>query len=461
MNISGILKKSLASALLAAGFSLAAASSIFTADQVELIPDRVGSDANDTVEELKMLDRQLCALLRVGNRRSPILCRIAFSDKVPEGEVLLKSAKNIWTIEFNDRTPEWQRSFSMRGRILGWLLAAKLNNRSLAAWPERFPAWVVAGIDARIEGSRTAERFLRRNRQLPLLRALLACGKFPDFQQTMQMNPAELSESGLVWYRELCRVLVDSASTSSTPVDNAFLDYLVLTAAGTAEPEHVFRSTLGRLWLSAAERSPLPGKLETEGWKELGADAKIQRYLEYSAEQLAWHEFSPRPAELTQKQLDEILQADLPELDANGEPTGRRLRVDYAELPELVIQRPDAYQLLRDESLRLRSIVEGNGLDFSRLLRDLDLKLLALPITRVEPHDPAPAEEFRHALRTLRESVERRAGIERYLEEFERSAESPFRLYESRIREASRPDDFLIERARKFLERTEALYLQE
>lgn len=99
MNISGILKKSLASALLAAGFSLAAASSIFTADQVELIPDRVGSDANDTVEELKMLDRQLCALLRVGNRRSPILCRIAFSDKVPEGEVLLKSAKNIWTIE--------------------------------------------------------------------------------------------------------------------------------------------------------------------------------------------------------------------------------------------------------------------------------------------------------------------------------------------------------------------------
>ena len=54
MNISGILKKSLASALLAAGFSLAAASSIFTADQVELIPDRVGSDANDTVEELKM-----------------------------------------------------------------------------------------------------------------------------------------------------------------------------------------------------------------------------------------------------------------------------------------------------------------------------------------------------------------------------------------------------------------------
>ena len=173
MNISGILKKSLASALLAAGFSLAAASSIFTADQVELIPDRVGSDANDTVEELKMLDRQLCALLRVGNRRSPILCRIAFSDKVPEGEVLLKSAKNIWTIEFNDRTPEWQRSFSMRGRILGWLLAAKLNNRSLAAWPERFPAWVVAGIDARIEGSRTAERFLRRNRQLPLKK----CGK--------------------------------------------------------------------------------------------------------------------------------------------------------------------------------------------------------------------------------------------------------------------------------------------
>ena len=57
--------------------------------------------------------------------------------------------------------------------------------------------------------------------------------------------------------------------------------------------------------------------------------------------------------------------------------------------------------------------------------------------------------------------MERRAGIERYLEEFERSAESPFRLYESRIREASRPDDFLIERARKFLERTEALYLQE
>ena len=126
-----------------------------------------------------------------------------------------------------------------------------------------------------------------------------------------------------------------------------------------------------------------------------------------------------------------------------------------------MIQRPDAYQLLRDESLRLRSIVEGNGLDFSRLLRDLDLKLLALPITRVEPHDPAPAEEFRHALRMLRESVERRAGIERYLEEFERSAESPFRFYESRIREASRPDDFLIERARKFLERTEALYLQE
>ncbi len=460
MNISGILKKYLTALLSAAVFSLSAAS-FFTADQVELIPDRIGGDAADTIEELKMLDRQLCALLRVGNRRSPILCRIAFSEKIPAGEVQLKSAKNIWTIEFNDRTPDWKTSFAMRGRILAWLLAAKLNNRPLAANPERFPAWIVAGIDARMTGSRTAERFLRRNRQLPLLRALLAYGKFPDFLQTMQLKPAVLTASGQAWYRELCRVLVDSAFSCSTPVDNAFLDYLLLTAAGTADPEHVFRSTLGRLWLSAAERSPLPRRLETAGWKDLSDDAKIQRYLEYSAEQLAWHDFSPRPAKFTRKQIDEILKADLPELDGNGNPTGRRLRVDYAELPDLVVQRPDAYQLLRDESLRLRSIAEGNGLDFGRQLRDLDLKLLALPITRREPHDPAPAEEFRHALRTLRESVVRRAGIEQYLEEFERAAESPFRLYESRIQEASTPDDFLIERARKFLERTEALYLQE
>ncbi len=461
MNILGIPKKLLVTLVLIVSGTLLATSSFFTADRVELLPDRVGVEANETLEELKALDRQLCNILRVGNRRSPILCRIAFSEKTPQGEVLLQRVKNIWTIEFNDRTPGWKDSFYMRTRILAWLLATKLNNPELAERPDRFPSWVVAGIDARIEGSRFSERLLRRNRQLPVLRALLAVGQLPNFHQTMEMDPAELTESGRIWYREISRVLVDSAYALSSATDNAFLAYLELLSSGSVDPDQAFRSTLGRLWLTATNKSPLLGNLSLEEWNKLGDDVKVQRYLEYVAERLAWHELSPRPAIQFQKQLEQVMHIELPELNDAGEPTGKQLQISYNDLPGIIPDRPDATQLIREEANRLQGLVEGNNLAFRRYLQTLEIKLLALPTTRKSARNPQPAQEFRQALEQLAKVVERYVAIEQFLEKYERSIRAPFVLYGSRMREASRPDEVLSLRVREFLERTEALYLQE
>ena len=298
------------------------AATVTTYDGVDIDLDHSSAESLATIEELRALDRQIVSLFRVSGRRLPLKCRIVISGELPPGELLVELKPREWTLSFNDRGGRWLTDFALRRRLAGMLILSKVPLAEAPAHPDYLPGWIIAGIDERMRAGRESELMLRRNRYMPVLRALSERGTFPDFRQLRNLTPELLTPPARAWYGELGRALLDYGAVCSTPTDNALLDYCILSAKPGSIENQNFLATLGRVFLKDAAQNGLPEHIGRETWDKLSDDEKIQRTLEAYARRLAFNDFFPQPVPITSAAFEALNKLELPVLDEHGLPTG-------------------------------------------------------------------------------------------------------------------------------------------
>ena len=425
----------------------------FTADGVELPPcDQA------TLRALRDLDRQLCGLFRVSSRRpGAVRCRIAFSNQLPPGTVRCEEKNRLRTVEFNPSSGGWRDDFALRKRLLGHLFAAKCGIEAPRN-PDFFPDWAVAGIDARLLAARHAERLMRNNRYWPVLRCGCEIGALPDFRRMMELPFLQLPPAAGLWYGELSRLLLETAADDSSPVDNALADYVILRASAKGTEAEIFRATLGRVLLAAADRK-LPLRCR-DGWTELSDDAKIQRYLEFAAERAAYHEYFPKPPARMSGEFRRVRDLEYPSSDDPENPGNATLTAALERMPDVLLDRRDAAELKSRKSRELESILAGADPEFARELHELSAAVLRLPERSADRSRTAEAELAR-ALARVEETLRRIESRELWLDEMELRFRSPFERNAVELDIVGRPDPVLSEKAAAYLEETERFYLDE
>lgn len=441
----------------------AAGATATTGDGVAIDMDRSSSESLETLDELRALDHQVAALFRTGGRKLPRQCRIVVSDALPKGELQAEFKPQEWILAFNDRDGDWLEDFALRRRLTGLLLLAKIPRAEPPADPDYLPGWISAGIDARLKGARQSESLMRRNRRLPVLRALLESGNFPEFRKLRLLDPRLLPSAALAWYGELGRVMLELGYTRSNAADNALLDYCILSAHPAGVENQNFQSTLGRVFLAGALREALPERIGAETWAKLDDDGKIERILQDHARRLAFNDFLPQPVPLAAAAFATLNQVPIPELGANAAPTGKTLEAPLAEFPQRILDRPDAAELQRALRQKILLLREGNDIGFRQLLDNLADAAMRLPLRKdaASGETPAPDARFRQAIDRIRADLERRARIERFLDAVELENRIPAEFYADAIREANRPSSALTGRELEFLNRVEREWLDD
>ena len=379
-----------------------------------------------------------------------------FNETIPPGELVFRRGRALWEVEFAAENGDWKNDQSFREQLFGVLLLSKLPEARPDA-VARMPGWIVAGFDEQRRGQNGPERLLRRNRQLPVIRTLLELGRFPDFRVMTRLDGGQLPEAARPWYAELSRLLLETVLELSTPADNALLDYAVLRTRPEVSEQEAFDATVGRVLLAAAAR-----KFPTEKNSGCSEDELRQKYLESAASSFGWHEYSPRPNRLARAAFEKNAAVTIPELAPDGTPSEATRTIDLAELPALLAEgRPDGAQL-RTETVRgLQTLFAGNDSAHNRRLTRLITALEALPVIREEQPTSIPAANFLSALRDMRRYFILREALEQSFEREAFSALPPGERYRTRMREAVRPSPLLTEAEQRFLDQTEARYLEE
>ena len=432
-------------------------------DGVSVDMDRSSSESLRTLDELRALDRQITTLFRVGGRKLPLQCRIVVTGGLPKGELQVEYKPEEWILSFNDRDGDWLEDFALRRRLTGLLLLSKIPRAAPPANPDYLPGWISAGIDSRLAGARTSESLMRRNRRMPVLRALLEAGTFPEFRKMRLLDPRLLPPAALDWYGELGRVMLELGTVQSDAVDNALLDYCILSTHPTGVEIQNFQATLGRIFLAGALREGLPERIGMETWSKLDDDQKIERILQDHARRLAFNDFIPQPVPLAAAAFETLTPVPVPELDGKGAPTGKTLQTPLAEFPQRLLDRPDASDLQRALRRRILLLREGNDIWFRQLLDNLADAVMRLPLRKdaASGETPAPDVRFRQAVDRIHADLERRAKIERLLDSAEQENRIPAEFYAGAIREANRPSPVLTDREREFLDRVEREWLDD
>ncbi len=446
--------------ILAATFFLAGAlplagAPILTADGVEIVNDGSSVSIRETADELRALDRQITTLFKVNGKQKGYPCRIVLSGLLPPGEFLASCQPSGWVFSFNADDGDWRNDFKLRRKLTGLLLLAKTKTMPTPLEQEYLPGWISAGIDRRIRDSKRSELLLRRNRDLPVLRALAELGTFPDFARMRTLRGDLLAGAARVWFGELGRAMTDLAATVSTESDNALLEYALLCSRPGSIEAEAFHGTLGKRFLAAAEKTPLPKRVGGEEWEKLSADQKIQLYLANQIRRIAWNEFSPMPAEVAIAELDEVMTMQYMELDKEGRPTGKNLSAPLTGLPELLCERPDADEIRNRQAYRLQQLGTGNDVAYYRKIEQLQQTLRLLP-QNARRASPELAAKFRRELGALRTELEFRRKVELYLEEQEPRFRVPAQFYAEAIQEAARPAPWLLPEEEAYLDRMAA-----
>ncbi len=439
-------------------------SSATTGDGVAIVMDRTSAESLKTLEELRTMNAQLLTLFRVTGWRQPRHCKIVLSEEVPKGELRTEFKPQEWTLHFNDRDGDWRSDYSLRRKLFGLLLLAKVPNSIPPPSSDFLPGWIAAGLEARLRNARESETLLRRNRWLPVLRALAEQDTFPDFHRMRMIDPQLLPSPARVWYEELSRVMLELGSERSGVIDNALLDYCILSTIPAGSENQNFLSTLGRVLLEGAAKERIFDSIGREQWDEMTEAEKLQRILERQARRMAFNEYFPQPVHLIVAAFESLDPVSFPVLNEKGEPTGEQLRFPLAEFPEHILGRLDAQQqqiALRNRILALR---EGNSISGRLLLENLAEALMLLPLQAQvrSTNNPAPAiDRFRQEIARIRADLERRAKIEDLLERTEQENRIPAEFYDKAIREAEQPAFFFTDREKDFLDRVEREWLDD
>lgn len=334
------------------------------------------------------------------------------------------------TIDGSERHP--LETPGMLRRFLGALIATRCGWPPPAD-PDWLPTWVFHGLRQRLYAEKAEERFMRGNRSLPSLSALLETGQLPDFRHFFELNPRRFSAAEEFLYAQIARGLLESA------VQRRRLTAYLRAAARSDEP--------------AARRQLWPGPGDAAGQT---AESGLQSGLTDEIAAVVWNDFTPRPAERSLRDFSELRgRFSLPEFDESGEATGRELFCTLDQLPELLKQRPDAPEL----RIKLLRNLTGFLRDDSRDLKAESLKFGVL-ISRLGSDDDAAAA-FRERLDAVEAGLRRRAAIEQLLTDTEFECTPAFVYYRYLLLQLQIPDAALTAAVSRLLEDAEQEYIAE
>ncbi|MCQ2378411.1 MAG: hypothetical protein MJ016_04260 [Victivallaceae bacterium] len=362
------------------------------------------------------IDRELGALFHFRARRERAKnLRFTFSPGAKDTIIRYESARRIEYLVRDDGL--WQSDPVVFGRIAGALFACRVGMKGEAV----LPRFLLAGMRGEMRGLSNSRSINRANRRSTFLRALLAAGKPVDF--------------------------------SCSAPDDGFI------------PVQVYQEEAGEILLYAARRRDLTDKLKsalaTSGGRPteklllmLDDAAREEGFPDADAllidvaRRMVWHEFAPRPAEVSRREFSALRVREVPELDFLGQRTGRTVPVDLELFFPLLAARSDAKELHGRLVGDLRKFSFSEPKECRRILRSLT----ALP------PGPDAVAPLREALNALDRAWARREKIEKTLAHYEIVSGGIGAHCPGRIDAIRRRDETLSPRAVRFFDRVERLY---
>lgn len=235
---------------------------------------------------------------------------------------------------------DWQRDSGFCRKLITKLLRAKSGN--INGNLSQLPDWFIYGI-AQIAAEQTASaRLVRNQHSFELLNLLAENGTFG--------NPADILDL--------------KRSSLSSEEEKFFLEYAKLLML-----------TLGRRRCFAELTAHISYSARFDADKFNAAARKSLKQLDekmispfYRRE--LWSDLTPPPEKFTRMALEYAFITDIPELDEEGLPTGKILKVHIVDLPALA-DRPDFLLICRRISSKLFAVSSGESREVRTLLANI------------------------------------------------------------------------------------------
>ena len=286
---------------------------------------------------LRRLTRYIHSKFRASGRTNDV--EIVCSEMSPPGEPALTRRKGRWKIEINPGD-NWLVDHAFCRKLSAILLSAKCGVSQETV--QQLPDWFVLGITQVVAGQLESARLIRNQQSFPLLGMLSSHGCFGDPADILELKFSELSAEEQPYYLEYAKLIMLTLERGRA------VSRLAAMLSGDAPVTPAS--------FNAAARRTLP--------------AKFDPMISPAYRREMWSDMIAPPEALTLGCLDEVENMTLPELDAEGVPTGKIIRAKLEELPQLAA-RPDYLLLCRRAADRLFVMSVGEERPVRKRLADL------------------------------------------------------------------------------------------
>ena len=266
------------------------------------------------------------------------------SDKtVPPGEPRVEISARKHRIYINPQD-DWQRDYSFCRRLIHLLLRAKCG--CAAKNLEQLPDWFICGMAQVISEQTGSARLIRNQHTFTLLDILAGNGCFGNPADVLPVKLKQLSVEEKMFFYEYSKLVMLTLDKSR--------GFSRLAVIISDDP------VIDRKKFNAAASEKLSNYRD--------------EFISPVYRKIMWSDIMPPPEELTLNCLEKALVSDVPELDEEGLPTGRMLKVRLEDFSKLA-NRDDFLFICRRAAAGLHTISVGESRVVRKLLADLRFHL--------------------------------------------------------------------------------------
>lgn len=286
---------------------------------------------------LRRLLRYVNGNFKVADKAAEV--EIFCEETIPPGDPQMTLSSGKARIMLNS-LDDWRRDAGVCRKLVILLLRAKTGNfkGDLSALPD----WFVSGIAEVASEQTSSARLIRNQHSFPLLDILAANGVFGDPASVINIDAKRLSSGEKAFYREYCKLIMLTLKRV-----RRFSGLTVLIGDSRKFDAEKFNAAAAKALRALDDRMIAPA---------------YRREL--------WSDLVPPPERLTRRCLAELLVSEVPELDQDGLPTGKMLKVSLENFAQLA-DRPDFVFLCRRVASQLYVISIGESREVRSILADL------------------------------------------------------------------------------------------
>ena len=286
---------------------------------------------------LRRLVRYINGNFKVSGRAADV--EIFSDNSVPPGEPRLEIYSRKHRIYVNPQD-DWQRDNNFCFRLIHLLLSAKCGRS--AADLKQLPDWFIAGISQVVSEQTGSARLIRNQHTFTLLDMLAENGCFGNPADVLDVELKQLSEEEKKFFYEYSKLVMLTLDKS-----RGFSRLAVIIGDDPVIDSNKFNAAARRI---------------LENNKDELISPVYRRIM--------WSDIVPPPEKFTLNCLEKALVSDVPELDKEGYPTGKILKVrleDFAKLSN----REDFLFICRRAASRLQTVSVGESRSVRKQIADL------------------------------------------------------------------------------------------